>query len=170
MFQKLINAILTIFVIFLLIQKAPNLYNNFIMQNKEAPQFEVQDLNLNKVSSNEFKEPKVLVFWATWCGPCEVELGRIQKMINNNEINQDSILAISSFEETEIVQKHVQEKKYTFPIGIDYDGEIADLFKISGTPTIIFFNKNKIDWVTTGLSPLLEKRILDFIDKDNKNI
>ena len=170
MIQKLINILLSIFIIILLIQKVPNLYNNFKMQSQDAPQFEVQDLNFNKVSSTQFNEPKVLVFWATWCGPCKVELGRIQKMIDKNEIEPNSILAISSFEETELVQRHIQEKNYTFPIGIDYDGKIADLFKISGTPTIIFLNKNKIEWVTTGLSPLLEKRILDFIVQDNKNI
>lgn len=170
MFQKLINIFLSIFVVFLLIQKAPTFYNNFKMQNQDSPHFEIQDLNSNKVSSTDFTQPKVLIFWATWCGPCQVELGRIQKMIDNNEIDSNSVLAISSFEDLEFVRTHAHDKKYTFPIGIDSDGSIAELFKIHGTPTIIFLKNNKTEWITTGLSPFLEKRILDFLDLNNKDL
>lgn len=113
---------------------------------------------------NENKK-RLLVFWATWCGPCSIELGRINRLILSGDLKPDSVLAISSGEDKQTVQKSVEERKYLFPVATDEDGHLALTYKVSGTPTIYFINeKNSVEWASVGLSPSLEFRIKSFFN------
>jgi hypothetical protein len=85
-------------------------------------------------------------------------------MIEEGEISPESVLAISSYEERGLIEKTVVDRGYRFPVGLDQQGIISSQYGVKGTPTIVFLRGDRsIEWITTGLSPLLSLRIKRFL-------
>jgi len=108
-------------------------------------------------------EKKALIFWATWCGPCTLELKRVQRMISANSISSEDVIAISLDQEREVVERTVATRGYTFTVAHDPSLGLARLFAVEGTPTVVLINADKsVHWITSGVSPTLEVRLAQF--------
>ena len=64
-----------------------------IKEGENAPNFTLKNLEGKDVSLSEFRGKFVLInFWATWCGPCKIEMSSLeslyQKFKNKNKIRQ----------------------------------------------------------------------------------
>ena len=161
--KKLFNTIFFVLAVYAVYLKLPSIISHFKFQDQKAPDFKVKLLSNKEVDLNKLQRKVVLVFWATWCGPCEVELKRVNEMIQIKKLQPDDVLAISMGENIEVVQKTVKEKNYLFNVGTDADEKISHLYKVSATPTVIFIDeKQTINWMTAGISPTLEFRITSF--------
>lgn len=164
-FNFVFNATLALILVYILIQRIPDIVGHLKAQGSNAPVFEVPIVSGANFNLATFPQKVVVVFWATWCGPCQVELTRINRLIEEKSISPSSVLAVSSFEERLLLEKVAKERDYLFPIGIDINGSVAKMYKVNGTPTIVFITSEKtINWISTGLSPLLEVRIKGFLN------
>lgn len=164
-FAKIINILITIGIVYLLFLKAPNIWSQFKSEGTKVSDFTVLTNSGTEFSTQDMTTKKVLVFWATWCPPCELELSRINELVKEKRISAESVLAISMNEEKQLVDRVVQERGYEFPIAYDLNGQIGQRLAVKGTPTVIFLNGDKtIHWATTGLSPLLKLRMNVFLD------
>ncbi|GIL18479.1 MAG: hypothetical protein BroJett040_22300 [Oligoflexia bacterium] len=155
------NIILSIIILAMLVQRLPSWIEAWKLQGQKAPNFQAETLDGTQVNIPEtLPKPGALIFWATWCGPCTLELSRIKTMIENKELDPSLIRAISIGEDPDLVKKTVTDRKYNFPVLIDTRETSAKLYKVFATPTIIIFNeKGEIDWVGTGISPTLSIRL-----------
>ena len=163
--NKKMNIIIYIIIAFALYIKMPMIISNFKYQDKKSSDFTLQ--LLNGENFNLYSRPKklVIVFWATWCGPCEVELKRINKLVKDKKIQPSDVLAISSNEEESIVKEKVRRENYLFNVGVDSNGLISNQYQVSATPTIVFIDENKVVyWMTAGISPTLEYRMNSFLN------
>ncbi len=162
-YHKIFNTIFFALAVYALYLRLPTILNHFGHQDKVVPNFKMRTLDGGEFEL--YSQKKVaLIFWASWCGPCEIELKRINKMILDKKIRPENILAIAGLEDQKNLFETVQKNNYQFTVGLDFDESAAKFFKVQATPTIVFVDeKHSVQWMTSGLSPTLEYRLSSFL-------
>lgn len=106
-----------------------------------------------------------MIFWATWCGPCTLELKRINNAVINKEIDPRYIYAVNMGEETTLVNAEFAKRQYKFQSYYDFDKNLARQLQIEVTPTVLFIDeKQTLKWISSGISPTLVYRIQNFLE------
>jgi thiol-disulfide isomerase/thioredoxin len=113
---------------------------------KPAPlNFTLKDVQNKDVKLGDFKG-KVLVvdFWATWCGPCKLEIPGFVDMQRKYGAQGLQFLGISVDDKLEELKPYVAEFKMNYPVlqGLGHD-EVQDAFgPIWGIPTTIVITRD----------------------------
>lgn len=100
-----------------------------------APNF-----SLTTVDGTQFTLPAagdvVLInFFATWCGPCQMELPHIEQIWSTNRQHEHfRLLVIGREESTDSVRQYRDKKGFSFPIAADPDRAVYSLFAKESIP------------------------------------
>ncbi len=109
-----------------------------------APGFELESLSGELVRLEDFRGRHVLLnFWATWCGPCRLEMPAFQDRFNEH-VGDLQIVAVNFDEPQHEVQNFVDELGLTFEILLDPGAEIQRLYQVRGYPTSYFVDAEGI--------------------------
>ncbi|MCR2803238.1 TlpA family protein disulfide reductase [Paenibacillus soyae] len=103
----------------------------------EAAAFELPDLKDEAHKIGGKGEKLIFVnFWASWCGPCELEAPDLQKL-HENYGDQISMYGVNStkFDKERAAREFVEDHGFTFPILMDRPGEVTSLYKVNTFPT-----------------------------------
>ena len=102
----------------------------------QAPDFTVYDKEGNAVNLSDFiGKPAIVNFWASWCGPCQME------MPDFDEINFVMVNMTDGSQETlETATKFVEESGYSFPVYYDTDMDAAMTYSVSSIPSTFFID------------------------------
>lgn len=110
---------------------------------KKAIDFELEDINGNKISLEQLKGKKVFLnFWATWCPPCRLEMPELEKLYQETKDTDLVILAIDLGEDQETVKSFIKQNNYNFTVLLDSVQEVADNYKINSIPTSFFIDED----------------------------
>ena len=99
------------------------------LQGKPAPGFSLVDLDGNKVSLAQFKGKPVLVnFWATWCGPCKLEMPWFEEFHKKYADQGLVVLGVAADEAGKTAISTVAHKTgVTYPVLLE-DGKVTDAY------------------------------------------
>lgn len=94
-----------------------------------------------------------LNLWATWCGPCRYEIPELQKLHTQYAAQGFKVVGVSLDESgKEAVQQFVTENSISYPIAVDPEGRLANVFQTTVLPTSVLIDRNgKIVWKKYGL-------------------
>lgn len=109
-----------------------------------APDFIVYDIDGNEVHLTDFVgKPIVLNFWASWCGPCKMEMPDFNEtylelgeeinflMVNMTDGSRETVDSASAF---------IAESGYEFPVFYDTQSSAAITYGAYSLPTTFFID------------------------------
>lgn len=131
------------------------------LQGKAAPDFTLEDLSGKKNSLSQYRGKAVMLnFWATWCGPCKVEIPWLIEFrekygpqgfevlgLNSDEVNLNDKAKLAS--EKQEIQQYIEKEKISYPVLINSDS-ISKLYGgVDYLPASFFVDASGVVVATT---------------------
>src|SRR5688500_16752041 len=116
--------------------------------NKNLPSVEVQTLDGKRVNISDYgKKGKITIisFWATWCGPCKLELNNISDIYDDwkKDYNVQVIaVSIDDSRNTAKVKSFAQAQGWDFEVLLDPNGDLKRAFNFQMPPYTVLTNQN----------------------------
>ncbi|MEW6544462.1 MAG: TlpA disulfide reductase family protein [Nitrospirota bacterium] len=112
----------------------------------EAPNFQLRDLEGRSVTLASYRGRVVLVnFWATWCGPCRVEMPGMEALYREFSRKDFEILAVSTDQQGAAVTRPFRDELgLTFPILHDSEFRVGVAYGARTLPMTFLVDRRGI--------------------------
>ncbi|MEK6573031.1 MAG: redoxin domain-containing protein [Chloroflexota bacterium] len=108
-----------------------------------APDFTLKNIHGQEVTLSKFKGQAVLInFWATWCGPCRIEMPAMEAAYQKYKDEGFVVLAVDADEPLKDVTEFVNDLGLTFEILMDPGSTVNDRYQIRAYPTSFFVGRD----------------------------
>jgi peroxiredoxin len=112
-------------------------------ERKATPDFALKDSTGALVKLSDYKGKVVLLnFWATWCGPCKIEIPWFMDFQKTYKDRDFAVIGVSLDEDGwDAVKPYVEEKKINYRVVIGND-QVSQLFgSIESLPTTLIIDR-----------------------------
>lgn len=164
--KKELIAIFTCFAIFTIASSQTDTTTLTRIGDK-APVFTCKTIDGKTIDISKLQGKIVMInFFATWCGPCNLELPVLQKDIwdkYKDNRNFELIILGRQHNETE-VRNFVNSKKFTMPFAPDPNREVYGLYATQFIPRNVIIGKDgRIIFQSIGYTPEEFRKIEDLL-------
>jgi peroxiredoxin len=113
---------------------------------KPAPVVSLTSFDGRAVSLADFrgKQNVVLVFWASWCGPCHIEMPVLKRFYQSaHKDGADfEILAVSIDDNRAAAEADAAASELPFPVLFDISQRVAGAWHVDSIPALFVVDKN----------------------------
>lgn len=130
--------------------------------------FKLKDQYGNEHTLSEYRGKTVFLnFWATWCPPCREEMPYIEELYEEYGKNNEDIIILGVAAPNlaregseEDIANFLSDNNYTFPVVMDFGGELVYKYNIQGFPTTFIINEDG----------KVVQKVIGAMDKENMKI
>ncbi len=144
-----------------------------IAQGNTAPNFKGYDVTGKEISLSDFKGKLVYVdIWATWCGPCKIEIPHLIKLEKEYHKNKNVVFMSVSLDADSDEDKWKKMIKDKGLEGVqlrakgEWDSDIVKNYDVRGIPTFLLIDKNGKIISSQAPRPSSKDKIKELINKN----
>jgi thiol-disulfide isomerase/thioredoxin len=128
--------------------------------------FSLQDLQGKKLNVADLKGKVIFLnLWATWCGPCRVEMPSIQNLYNS--VDREKVvfvmLSLDQADHQPRIVKYIDNKEFTFPV-YQPASPLPKLLRVTTIPTTFIISPDgKVKSKKTGMANYDTEEMRNFL-------
>ncbi len=167
--RKIATSLLTMFFTTLLFaQTTPKGPTTLVSLGMQVPSFQYESAKGKMAKISDLKGKVVLInFFATWCGPCKIELPKIQSEIWNRHGNNPkfAMLTFGREHSRQEVEKFKVSNGFLFPFYPDSKRGVYGKFATQSIPRSVLINEEgKIIFLSEGFEEGHFNELVKLID------
>jgi thiol-disulfide isomerase/thioredoxin len=135
-----------------------------------APDWALPEASTGRVvrlSDEARHSPVVFTFWATWCGPCHMELPHLERLSQKYR-GRVAFYGVNSDDSPQVMAAFAAQNGLTFSMLSDARRDASTLYGAEGLPTLIVVDtRGKVRAVSVGYDPdeNLENSLSQILDR-----
>ncbi len=112
-------------------------------ESTPLPEFSLLDSDGKAITNGDLEGKVALInFWATWCGPCKIEMPWFVEFQRKYKDQGFTVLAVSLDEEGwDVVRPFAEEFEFNFPVVVGDDAVAEDFGGIYALPTTLIVDR-----------------------------
>lgn len=134
-----------------------------------APDFALKTLAGPNLRLKEQRGQVVMVnFWATWCGPCRIEMPHLNRLYEKYRSAGFQLLGVNIDDDPQQAQQLAAKLALRFPVLLDTDKKVSRLYDLTTMPSTVLIDRDgKVRYVhrgyRNGLEEMYERQIRELL-------